>query len=83
MEVSLHVDSSLVEILVLVSGVSFKLMSINKVINEFQHFFLLAVQAYSTWINIEWEVVVSLNVHEVVIEVEHWVEERALLNVTC
>lgn len=67
MEVSLYVNGSLIEVLIVVMGVFLKLMCIYEVINKSQYFLLGVVNANSLWINIEWEVVISLNAHEVVV----------------
>ena len=74
MEVSLHVNGSLVEVLIEVICISLKLMSINEVIDKSQNLFFSVVNTYSLWIDVEREVIVSLNVHEVVVQVEYWIQ---------
>jgi len=66
-EVSSHVNGSLVEVLIEVICISLKLMSIHEVIDESNYFFLNVVNTYPLWINIEREVIVSLNIHKVVV----------------
>ena len=71
-EVSSNVDGSLVEALIVVICISLKLMSIDEVIDKSQKTFFSVVKAYSLWINVEREVIVPLDVHKVVVEVEYW-----------
>lgn len=72
MEVSLNVNCSLVETFIEVLCVLFELMSVNEIIDESQNFFLSVVYTNSLWIDIEREMIVSLNIHKVVVKVEHW-----------
>jgi len=73
-EVSLNVNGSLVEVLIVVICIFLKLVSINEVIDKSQYLFFSVVNTYSLWINVEREVIVSLNVHKVVVQVEYWIQ---------
>ena len=74
MEVSFDVNGSLVEVLIEVICISLKLMSIHEVIDKSQNLFFSVVYRHSLWINVEREVIVSLNVHKVVVQVEYWIQ---------
>jgi len=81
-EVALNVYGSLIKRFVVVTFISFQLMGVNKMIDEFQYTFFKTIDFHSAWINIEWEMVISANTHEVIVQVEQREEERALLDIT-
>ncbi len=66
-EVSPYVNGSLVETLIVVSGISLQLMGVDEVIDKSQYCFFDVVHAYSLRVHVEREVIVSLDVHEVVV----------------
>ena len=81
-EVVEDVVGSRVERLPGVVLVSFKLMGVNEVIAEFKDDIFKATDLSSTWLNVEGELLKSLDAHEVVVGSEDRIEDGALLNIT-
>jgi hypothetical protein len=82
MEVAGNIVSSIVEGAVLVCSVSLQLVGINKMINEFEHGLFEAGDLLGTWLDIEREIVESLDAQESVVAIEEGLKDRAFLHVT-
>ena len=70
MKVVPYVVSSVVRFLVVVTLVSFKLVGVHKVVHELEHSILEADYRLTLRVEVEWHVVVTFDVHKVVVCVQ-------------